>query len=569
MADINFYSAINLNGLELKNFRAHNVAQAQATAALGSVICDGSVLKYYASGWHTLASLTDINLDNLGIGSVSGGVGFLKRSSGGAWSFDNSSYLTQNQTITLSGDVTGSGRTAITATIANGAVTNAKLANSKITIGSTEISLGGTAASLTGLTGVTATTFTGALSGNASTATTLATTRKLWGNNFNGSADVSGALTFTATSTASTTADLEVITVNGTRYLHTRLPFYSDQAVSAGGIGTGGGGGGGGDVSAVKMGSTTYAPTAGSTVIEIPFGTIQSGDGHPVSAGSVYTYVQSAIGGLSTSSLTLQVNGTTKVTYTPTGEAKTFNITASDLGIESAMHFKGVVTSLPSVSSYSEGDVVLNSSNNKEYLCATVSGTKQWVELGDEGSYALKTVSISGGKASGHTYGLTGGGTLASDRTITLDATTNTAITNGATAYSWGNHASAGYFLASNFTAANIKSTLGNTAVNRATADASGNTITSTYATKSEVTGLKGTYTSSKRYTISSGSTSFTPSSYEFADNNIVAAIYDGSNNVVVSDMQVVTSSSKYTMKVTFAAATTAALYLVIVGKLA
>jgi hypothetical protein len=39
------------------------------------------------------------------------------------------SYLTANQTITLSGDVTGSGSTAITATIANDAVTYAKLQN--------------------------------------------------------------------------------------------------------------------------------------------------------------------------------------------------------------------------------------------------------------------------------------------------------------------------------------------------------------------------------------------------------------------------------------------------------
>jgi hypothetical protein len=39
------------------------------------------------------------------------------------------SYLTANQTITLSGDVTGSGSTAIAATIASGAVTLAKMAN--------------------------------------------------------------------------------------------------------------------------------------------------------------------------------------------------------------------------------------------------------------------------------------------------------------------------------------------------------------------------------------------------------------------------------------------------------
>jgi hypothetical protein len=38
-------------------------------------------------------------------------------------------YLTGNQTITLSGDLSGSGATSIAATIANGAVTLAKMAN--------------------------------------------------------------------------------------------------------------------------------------------------------------------------------------------------------------------------------------------------------------------------------------------------------------------------------------------------------------------------------------------------------------------------------------------------------
>jgi hypothetical protein len=40
-----------------------------------------------------------------------------------------STYLTANQTVTLSGDATGSGTTAITVTVANDAITNAKLAN--------------------------------------------------------------------------------------------------------------------------------------------------------------------------------------------------------------------------------------------------------------------------------------------------------------------------------------------------------------------------------------------------------------------------------------------------------
>ncbi len=93
-------------------------------------------------------------------------------------SVDTNTYLTDNQTITLSGDVSGSGATSITTTIGEGKVTNAMLAgsieNSKLnTIG---VSKGGT-----GLT-----TWTGAYrlvySTAATTLTTLApnstTTRK-------------------------------------------------------------------------------------------------------------------------------------------------------------------------------------------------------------------------------------------------------------------------------------------------------------------------------------------------------------------------------------------------------
>ena len=53
----------------------------------------------------------------------------LLRKTAGVWAMDSASYLTTNQTITLSGDVTGSGTTAITATIANDAVTYAKIQN--------------------------------------------------------------------------------------------------------------------------------------------------------------------------------------------------------------------------------------------------------------------------------------------------------------------------------------------------------------------------------------------------------------------------------------------------------
>ena len=51
-------------------------------------------------------------------------------------------------------------------------IPNGALTNSTVTIGSTSIALGGTSTTLSGLTSVTATTFTGSLVGNASTATT-------------------------------------------------------------------------------------------------------------------------------------------------------------------------------------------------------------------------------------------------------------------------------------------------------------------------------------------------------------------------------------------------------------
>jgi hypothetical protein len=69
-------------------------------------------------------------------------------------------------------------------------VGNSQLENSSVTVGSTSISLGGTAASLSGLSSVSSTSFVGALTGNASTATTLQTARTINGTSFNGSADI-------------------------------------------------------------------------------------------------------------------------------------------------------------------------------------------------------------------------------------------------------------------------------------------------------------------------------------------------------------------------------------------
>lgn len=79
-------------------------------------------------------------------------------------------------------------------------ISNANLANSSVTIGSTSIALGATATTIAGLSSVTSTSFVGALTGNASTATTLATGRTVaitgdlsyTSGSFNGSANVTG-----------------------------------------------------------------------------------------------------------------------------------------------------------------------------------------------------------------------------------------------------------------------------------------------------------------------------------------------------------------------------------------
>ncbi len=71
-------------------------------------------------------------------------------------------------------------------------------------------------------------------------------------------------------------------------------------------------------------------------------------------------------------------------------------------GLTGAMHFRGSVTELPEATStttfnnYTSGDVVLGP-NNKEYVYnkGNTAETSAWIELGDEGSYALKSNAVA------------------------------------------------------------------------------------------------------------------------------------------------------------------------------
>lgn len=77
------------------------------------------------SGASTFVSNT-LNIPNYTLAGLGGqpllsGTGFVK-ANGTTITYDNSTYLTANQTITLSGDITGSGTTAITTALANSGV---------------------------------------------------------------------------------------------------------------------------------------------------------------------------------------------------------------------------------------------------------------------------------------------------------------------------------------------------------------------------------------------------------------------------------------------------------------
>ena len=60
--------------------------------------------------------------DLTAIANLAGTSGFLKKTAANTWSLDTASYITGNQTITVSGDATGTGITAILLTLANSGI---------------------------------------------------------------------------------------------------------------------------------------------------------------------------------------------------------------------------------------------------------------------------------------------------------------------------------------------------------------------------------------------------------------------------------------------------------------
>jgi phage-related tail fiber protein len=240
-----------------------------ATAATSGLFADLLSKPTTISGYG-ISDAQPLDADLTAIAALSGTSGFLKKTAANTWSLDTNTYLTGNQSITLSGDASGSGTTAISLTLANSGVTagtytkvtvdakgrvttGASLASGDLptytgTITSSQVTtaLGYTPLSLAGGTmtgaitfaaGQTWPTFNQSTTGSAATLTTGRTIGMTgdvtWTSaSFNGSANVTGTATLansgvTAGSYGSSTA-VPVITVDAKG----RVTAASTQAIS-------------------------------------------------------------------------------------------------------------------------------------------------------------------------------------------------------------------------------------------------------------------------------------------------------------------------------------------------
>lgn len=151
-----------------------------AGAASGTTFNGGTArtISYNTIGAQPAAT----NLSSLA-GLTFASTSFVKMTAAGTFGLDTNTYLTGNQTVTLTGDVTGSGATSIATTIGAGKVTNAMLAGS---------------INYSKMDGTTVPTWNQNTTGNAATATALQNARTITvgatGRSFNGTADISWTL---------------------------------------------------------------------------------------------------------------------------------------------------------------------------------------------------------------------------------------------------------------------------------------------------------------------------------------------------------------------------------------
>lgn len=119
-----YFTSARVLGTSLNGYTVGtNTAIATADTVLGALQkLQGQLNNKQASG-----NYQPLDADLTSIAGLAGTTGLLKKTAADTWTLDTSTYLTGNQSITLSGDVTGSGATAITTAISAATVTGKAL----------------------------------------------------------------------------------------------------------------------------------------------------------------------------------------------------------------------------------------------------------------------------------------------------------------------------------------------------------------------------------------------------------------------------------------------------------
>ena len=177
-----------------------------AAAATFAVQADGSTLTVGAGG----VKVADAGITATQIATSVAGAGL----AGGAGTA--LSVNVDDSSIEISTDTLNVKALGVTNAMLAGSITNAKLVNDSVTLGTTEVDLGTTAASIVGLTKLSATSITGSFSGDGSDITGIASTLNVAGESGTGAIALkTQTLTVTGGEGIDTVASGQTITISG------------------------------------------------------------------------------------------------------------------------------------------------------------------------------------------------------------------------------------------------------------------------------------------------------------------------------------------------------------------